>query len=290
MSLHLTTTSHKVQIVTGQAVPVDVDASWTDLSSAGVVTPGNLISKITTNTTTDVIPAPAASTTRKLKALFVANVHASSSVTVTIQHTDGTNIAQIESVTLLAGERIAIREGLPTRVVDANGMEKVNASASVFAKVLASDQSNSTVTPTNVTGLEVPCGVGTWIFEYFLLMRSVATTTGHRLSVNHDGTVGSFVAIVSWPTALGTASAADADQDILTAAGGLQSIFAARAKSTAGWGTTLSVDTADADVLYTIQGIVVVTVAGNIELWHGSEVAAQSTIKGGSSLRLTKVG
>jgi hypothetical protein len=31
-----------------------------------------------------------------------------------------------------------------------------------------------------------------------------------------------------------------------------------------------------------------VTVAGNIALWHGSEVAAQSTVKAGSALFLSK--
>lgn len=286
--LLLASTSDKLQIVTGQAVPVDVHASWMDYNGS-TVTPGRTNSKISTAVTTDVVASPAASTTRNVKTLYVANTHASSSVTVTIQHTDGTNVIQIESVTLLAGERISIKEGVPTRVIDANGMEKINPASAVLGKVLAADQSNSTVTPTNVAGLETPCGVGTWVFEYFLNIQSGATTTGVRLSVNHDGTVGTFLAWLLW--AGGTAAAADAvDQDFLAAGGQLLSGFMARAKSTAGWGTTTAVDTAAADTLYTIQGLVTVTIAGNLELWHGSEVAAASTVKGGSALRLTKVG
>ena len=33
----------------------------------------------------------------------------------------------------------------------------------------------------------------------------------------------------------------------------------------------------------------VLTTAGDIELWHGSEVAAASTVKAGTSLILTKI-
>ena len=287
-------TTDKVQVVTGSAVNVDVHASYMDYDSAnGSVTPGRQNSKISTATTTDVVGAPGSGKTRNVKTLTIANIHASSSVLVTLQHTDGTNVVELEKVTLLAGERLAWREGAPMRIVDQNGLEKTNpvqiAGMLTLAK-LGADQSNSTVTPTNVTGLETACGVGTWLFEYFLVLQSGATTTGHRLSVNHDGTVTQFVAWLAWASALGTASDANPDQDILTAAGGLLPVFAARAKSTAGWGTTLSVDTANADVLYVIQGLVTVTVGGFLELWHGSEVAAASTVKAGSALRLTKVG
>jgi hypothetical protein len=286
--LLLTSTSDKIQVITGQAVNVDVHASYLDLAS-GTVTAGRTNTKISTATTTDVVASPGASTTRNVKTLHIANVHASSSVTVTLQHTDGTNVIQIESVTLLAGERIAYREGIGTRVVDANGQEKTNPNAAVQVYRLGSDAVNSTTTPANVAGLEAPCAVGTWIFEYFLLMQSALTTTGHRLSVNHDGTVTDFVAQVMWPG--GTTAAADTpDQDFVAAGGQLLSGFYARAKSTAGWGTTLGVDTAAAHVLYTITGMLVCSVAGNIELWHGSEVAAESRVKAGSSLRLTRTG
>jgi sorbitol-specific phosphotransferase system component IIBC len=74
----------------------------------------------------------------------------------------------------------------------------------------------------------------------------------------------------------------------VAAAAAVYSTFSARAKSTTGWGTTTDVDTANADLLVKITGMMIVTVAGNIELWHGSEVAAASTVKAGSSLILTK--
>jgi hypothetical protein len=282
-------TTWKVQVVTTTTANVDVYAWWADLA-AGAVTVGADITKISTAATTDVVPVPGSSVERRVKEVFIANVHASAANVVTLQITDGTDTSLIESVTLLAGERIAYRDGVGTRVIDANGQEKTNASAAVYVARLAADQSNSTTTPTNVAGLEVPCGVGTWIFEYFLIYQAAATSTGVKFSVNHDGTTGAFAAWRVFPDATATAATAAPDQDQVSATGSVLDVFAARAKSTAGWGTTISVDTANADMLEMIQGIIVVSVAGNIELWHGSEVAAASTVKAGSALRLTKVG
>ena len=285
--LLLVSTSDKINVITtGGPADVNVHCSYVDYDGTNVV-PGRKNTAITTATTTDVSGSPSSGQYRNVKTLHIANVDTADSITVEIQHTDGTTAIQLEKVVLLPGERIAYREGIGTRVIDANGAEKVNPSAAVYVKRLGTDQSNSTVTPTNVTGLETACPVGTWIFEYYLIIQSGATTTGHRFSVNHDGTVTSFLAQVLWPG--GTTAAADAvDQDFVAAGGQLLSGFYARAKSTAGWGTTLSVDTANADIMYIVQGIMVVSVDGNIELWHGSEVAAASTVKAGSTLRLTK--
>ena len=64
--------------------------------------------------------------------------------------------------------------------------------------------------------------------------------------------------------------------------------MASRAKGTAGRGTTLSVDTINADMMMVIEGLMIVTVAGDLQLYHGSENAVATTIKTGSSLVLTK--
>jgi len=155
-------------------------------------------------------------------------------------------------------------------------------------KALAADQSNSTVTPTKVTGLDVPSGVGTFIFEYYIRYQSAATTTGVRFGVNHSGTVTTFLWNQRWVDVLGTASSAAPDQDAIAVAGHVVGSFASRAKTTAGRGTTVSVGLANADLLMIIEGLAVVTVAGDIQLYHGSEVAAATTVKAGSSLRLTR--
>jgi hypothetical protein len=160
----------------------------------------------------------------------------------------------------------------------------------VRAKELTGDQSNSTTTLTEVSALSLTTGIGTFHFKYMIIHRSAATTTGVRFSVNHTGTLTHFVANLSFgASGVGGGSPVVPDQD-LTVLGGDDSfgVATARAKSTTGWGTTVSADTANADMLTIIEGLLVCTVDGDIELWHGSEVAAQTTVFAGSSLIITK--
>lgn len=283
--LLLASTSDKIQLILATAVDVDVHASYIDYNGA-TVAPGRLNSKPATAATFDVVGSPSSGVIRNVKVLHFHNAHASSSVIITVQHTDGTNVVKLEVVNLLAGERLSYVEGQGFRLFDANAIEKTNNAGTVFTKVLSADQSNSTTSLTNVPGLEIPCGVGVWAFVFYIIHQSGATTTGLRFSVNHDGTVTAFVANIRF--AAGTVAAADThDQDQVTAL--IMSCFTARAKSTTGWGTTISVD-ATGDMLTIIEGSLVVSIAGNLELWHGSEVNAISTVKGGSGLILTRLG
>lgn len=152
---------------------------------------------------------------------------------------------------------------------------------------LSSDQSNSTTTPTEVVGLTYPVGVGVWNFQYTIIYQAAANTTGVRFSVNCDGTTTAFVANVYYVDTNASIAGGNVDQDVTTT--GLVGAFSARAPSVAGWGTTITQDTAAENCLMQITGQMVVSVAGNIELWHGSEVAAETTVKAGSGLILTKL-
>src|SRR3954471_17433140 len=122
--LLLASTSDKIQVITSAAGQVDVHASWVDLSGT-TITAGRTNTRIGTATTTDVVAAPASSTTRNVKQLKVGNNSASVTNTVTIQHTDGTNVIVIEQVTLAPLERIGYEEGTGVRVFDSAGREKV---------------------------------------------------------------------------------------------------------------------------------------------------------------------
>jgi hypothetical protein len=123
----LTSTSDKLQVVSSAAGQIDVHASYVDLNPAASpqTTPGRTNTRIATATTTDVVAPPAASTTRNIKQLKVGNNHASVANTVSIQHTDGTNVIVIEQVTLAPLERIGYEEDMGIRVFDAQGREKV---------------------------------------------------------------------------------------------------------------------------------------------------------------------
>ncbi|MEQ1660530.1 MAG: hypothetical protein ABL896_17335 [Hylemonella sp.] len=118
--LLLTSTSDLVQLVTSAAGDIQVHASWVD-NNAGTITPGRLNTAIATATTTAVVPSPAASTQRNVKALQITNNHAASSCFVEVRHTDGTTPAELIGVTLLPGENLGLREDGSWIHRDANG-------------------------------------------------------------------------------------------------------------------------------------------------------------------------
>lgn len=154
----------------------------------------------------------------------------------------------------------------------------------IIAKRLSIQKSNATVTPTIITDLSQVTGIGTFVFQYHLIYRSTAAATGIRFDVNYTGTVTNFVWNQYWVDTSATASTAAPDQDEVLATGAVLGGFASRAKGTAGRGTTISVDTANVDMYMRIEGIMVVTVAGSLDLYHGSETAVSTTIEVGSSL------
>lgn len=160
-----------------------------------------------------------------------------------------------------------------------------------LSKALASDATaNSTTTAAKITGLDMTLAAGTYIFEYFIIYQSAATTTGVKFSVNHTGTLTSFVANMRIVDVATLNSSGAASQNANASTAQVMSAYSARAKSTAaGMGPTLSVDTANSDMLCIVEGVMVVTASGNIELYHASEVAAASTVKAGTSLRVQRV-
>lgn len=101
----LVSTSDKLQLVTDSAVTVDVQANYVDYAS-GTITPGRKNTLISTAATTDIVLAPAASTSRNVKTLAIRNRHASTPVDVTVQHTDGTNVPELYSCTLQPGDTL----------------------------------------------------------------------------------------------------------------------------------------------------------------------------------------
>ena len=120
--LLFTSTTEKLQVVTGSAGSIDVHASWADHTTTAF-TPGSTNTAITTAATTDVVAAPAASTQRQLKALTIRNKHATDSNAITIQHV-GTVTVELFKYTLAVGEVITFVDGVGFRVFDSTGNVK----------------------------------------------------------------------------------------------------------------------------------------------------------------------
>src|SRR3954449_9354115 len=105
--LYLTTSTTLLRVITSAAVALDVYASWIDADSATTpptMTPGSQLAKITTATTTTIVPASGSTTrARSVQGVSIENIGAAAN-TVTVQIFDGTTAYQQESVTLAAGE------------------------------------------------------------------------------------------------------------------------------------------------------------------------------------------
>lgn len=101
----LSSTSEEIKLVTSSTADIEVAASWADQTVSTFV-PGSTDTIITSATTTTVVASPASSTYRQVKTLVIANRHASTSNTVTVQHYDGTNTINVIKKTLAAGESL----------------------------------------------------------------------------------------------------------------------------------------------------------------------------------------
>lgn len=148
----------------------------------------------------------------------------------------------------------------------------------------------ASTTGTEVTDLQQTLEVGTFIFTYTLLVRSATTTVGPMLGVNFTGT---GAPRMHFRFADAT-SAITAEVHSMDDQGGLTfgyiSGMAQNAESTAApnMGTTVGVAATASDILCFIEGIIIVTGSGDLELWHSSETATNTSVEVGSSLTVIR--
>jgi len=149
---------------------------------------------------------------------------------------------------------------------------------------------NSTVTGAKITALDVTLGVGTYVFEYTMLLRSATTTVGPMLGVNFTGT-GNPRMIFSFAdhsTSLLAEVHSMSNQG--SKAFGFIVGMASSAKSTTSpdMGTTVGVNATATDILCFVKGIIIVTAGGDLQLYHSSETATTTSVEVGSSLVVIK--
>jgi hypothetical protein len=134
----LTSTSDLVQVVTGGTQAIKVHASYVDINASNVVTPGRLNTAIASATTTSVVASPGSGVSRNLKFLSIANTDASASDAVTVQHTDGTTVIQLQKITLPAGYTMTYNaDGGGWALLDKSGGVAISPLAGRFLAVTA---------------------------------------------------------------------------------------------------------------------------------------------------------
>lgn len=139
-----------------------------------------------------------------------------------------------------------------------------------------------------IAGLQVGgLSAGRYYFKYVLRVRAGATTTGLKYGINYTGTATAIIAVLQ-QLGTGTTAVSGTGDGANTAAQIVEG-FTARAESTTApnLGPTLGVDTANADLLHVIEGLIVTSDGGDLELWHASEVAASSQVMAGSMVIVT---
>lgn len=111
----LPATTDKLQLVTSAAGDVDVVVSYGEVDQATppVVKPfGRQLTTVTTAATTDILAAPAASTTRTPEEMSIRNAHATVSNVITVLYNANATTYEIRKATLLPGESLDYIRGI----------------------------------------------------------------------------------------------------------------------------------------------------------------------------------
>lgn len=149
----------------------------------------------------------------------------------------------------------------------------------------------SSTTGTEVTGLKMPLEPGTYAFKYSLLVRSATGTVGPMLGVNFDGTATvNMIFRFADATTVITAEVHSMDNVGILGAGFISGMAHNAFSTTApNMGTTVGVAATAADIPCFIEGVLVVTAAGELELWHSSETASSTSVMAKSSLVVQRI-
>lgn len=178
--------------------------------------------------------------------------------------------------------------GAPTLVTGNSGAANANAAPSETWQILSSDATtNSTTTlATVMTTTSLP--TGTYFFKYYVRYQAGATTTGVKFALDYSGTVTWVLVRHTFSVEATAASSLVPDSAITAGTAGIQTNLEFRADASVA-GPTASVDTANADMLWMIEGIMAVSTSANLLLQHASEVAAASTVKSGTCMFLRRL-
>lgn len=270
--LQLADTNDKLELGRSSTANIDVVASYVDhTTSSDDVVGSKQLSTFSTAATGDIVSSPGSGVIRRIKLINIWNRHATTSCTVTAYYNDNGTQYTLYAVTLQAGEGLIYIEGVGWFV------NRAISSAGISYVKLTSDLSSATVTTmADATGLTLAVLNGQYYrFRFLVLAQTAATTTGVKLSVTIP-TVTRFAATV---TGL-----------VSTAADGTANIFFGHITSSDDAVTATGIPAATTDHLHIVEGVIVPSADGNVQLRMASEVAASGiTVRQGSMGELVRL-
>ncbi len=260
-----------LEVVTSSTATLDYRVSASNVTATALTTPVTSTGTISSATTTTVLAAPAASNWRYVRLVTLSNVHASTSQDVTVQVDRSATDRRHCKVTLAAGERLEVLDGVCT-AYDTQGRAKTSVqnagqvANTLNVVVLSTDQANSNAvanTIEDVTGLSFAVTSGeTYWWRCTIAYTSAATTTGSRWTMS-----GPTTTLLNY-TSKYTLTATTETTNYATA-------YAIPAASNA---TSLT-----AGNVAVIEGVVTPSASGTMQVTHASEVAGSAvTAKAGS--------
>jgi hypothetical protein len=198
-------------------------------------------------------------------------------------------VADLAAATSLsAGDLFYIDQGGVPKKITAQTLQDLV--GLIKARVTA-DHVISTIAATEVPLVPTPTlQPGTYQFQFFLRVRSATATVSPMYGVNFTGTAAVRKMTLRYVDAGGLATGTGVADDVGTTAGSMLSGTTVTAFSTTApnMGHTGGVGATATDVFVIIEGFLVVTVAGDLELWHGSETATSTSVMTDSTVVITK--
>jgi hypothetical protein len=143
--------------------------------------------------------------------------------------------------------------------------------------VLAADSANITGTTFVVVMTITSVGVGRYHFKCQLIYQATAVSTGLNVAVNFTGTLTQFACEARFVSTGSTATTKAASQAAQATTLGMYEAEGTRLTNTAIGSLSnfiISVDASNSDMILTIEGFMVVSVAGDLEIKISAELAS----------------
>jgi len=155
---------------------------------------------------------------------------------------------------------------------------------------LTADYTNSTTTGTNVSGLNVTLAAGTWRYSYWLAVRIATIANASDFGVNFSGTQTLLTAQLTYQDT--GVSTSNGIIDNVVTGDGAETIIAgcvntAVSTTAPNLNCFTSATTAATDMFVRVEGMIVVTVSGTLQLYAASESTTEIRVMTGSTLLAT---
>jgi len=196
-----------------------------------------------------------------------------------------TKISALPAATAAAaGNELPINEAGTSKKLTVNQIQDYLLKRAAAATMAAGDFCTWLVLAANsgdITGLSLTTvmsitavPVGRYHFKCQLIYQTSATTTGKGVAVNFTGTLTQFLVEERTQTTGQTAATNAASQVSATAAGNTYEAQGSRTKNVLIGAVSVSVDAANTDMMATIEGFMVVSVQGDLEIKLEAELSA----------------